>query len=150
PQCRARTRGPSSATSTGDVSIGEAAHLCAASPGGPRYDPAQSDSARTSVENGIWLCSNCADRVDKEWRDYPATTFHEWKSRHDEWLRNEIGRAQGIPAAELISPLLHVTEARIARDGKREFLFGHEPYLDSLTIAVALQNIGGSPANLVQ
>lgn len=44
--------------------IGEAAHIEAASEGGPRYNPAQSDEQRASFYNGIWVCSNCHAEID--------------------------------------------------------------------------------------
>ena len=41
------------------VSVGEAAHIYAASEGGPRFNPGMSEVERRSIENGIWLCSAC-------------------------------------------------------------------------------------------
>lgn len=35
------------------VSVGEAAHICAASEGGPRFNPGMSEAERRSIENGI-------------------------------------------------------------------------------------------------
>src|SRR2546427_8701422 len=63
PRCRALTEGPKEGTS-GSSSVGEAAHITAASPGGPRYDPGLTPEARSSAENGIWLCETCARRID--------------------------------------------------------------------------------------
>jgi ribosomal protein L37AE/L43A len=44
--------------------IGVAAHISGAAPGGPRYDASMSSEARKSINNGIWLCANCARLVD--------------------------------------------------------------------------------------
>ena len=59
PQCRQLTIG---ANESGDgiISVGEAAHICAASPGGKRYDVNMTSEERASIDNGIWLCRNCA------------------------------------------------------------------------------------------
>ena len=54
PQCRAATSGPHF-DSREVISEGVAAQICAASPGGPRHDVAQSQEQRRSIHNGIWL-----------------------------------------------------------------------------------------------
>jgi tRNA(Arg) A34 adenosine deaminase TadA len=51
---------------------GHAAHICAASKGGPRYDPSQSEEERRSSANGLWLCRECGDIVDKDENGYSA------------------------------------------------------------------------------
>lgn len=53
-QCRQATSGPASDPDR-VTSVGVAAHITAASPGGPRYDEALSEVERRSSENGIWL-----------------------------------------------------------------------------------------------
>ncbi|MBM7093290.1 hypothetical protein JTP67_33260, partial [Streptomyces sp. S12] len=40
----------------GSINIGVAAHITAASAGGPRYDPALTSEQRKHISNGIWLC----------------------------------------------------------------------------------------------
>lgn len=50
PQCRKPTIGPKGG-SPGTVSIGEAAHICAAAPGGKRYDINMSSDERSSYQN---------------------------------------------------------------------------------------------------
>jgi len=57
PDCRKLTSGPQE-DPTKAVSIGVAAHITAASEGGPRYDDSLSLEERSSVDNGIWLCQN--------------------------------------------------------------------------------------------
>jgi hypothetical protein len=56
PDCRAPTSGPSVSQASGEARAGIAAHIAAASPGGPRYDPTQSPQQRQSRDNAIWLC----------------------------------------------------------------------------------------------
>src|SRR6266568_3374531 len=62
PGCRALTIGPQD-DPTKAVNVGVAAHITAASPGGPRYDPGLSPEERRAPSNGIWLCQNCAKLV---------------------------------------------------------------------------------------
>lgn len=79
PQCSRPTIGPS--TEDGEsASIGVAAHIHAASSGGPRYNSNQSDYARASHENGIWLCQSCSRLVDIDFEGYSAAQLTEWKS----------------------------------------------------------------------
>ncbi len=53
PSCRALTSGPSNGTDEGTVNLGVAAHIKAAAPGGPRYDPRQTPEQRSSLTNGL-------------------------------------------------------------------------------------------------
>ncbi|GJE60561.1 hypothetical protein [Methylobacterium trifolii] len=80
PSCQSPTIGADQSTTDGVTLIGVAAHIKAASPGGPRYDPHQSQAERGSVKNGIWLCSNCATLVDKSGgANFSVTTLNQWK-----------------------------------------------------------------------
>jgi len=54
PECRASTSGPQDDPSK-SVNLGVAAHITAASPGGPRYDPGLSPEERSSAQNGMHL-----------------------------------------------------------------------------------------------
>jgi hypothetical protein len=76
--CRRRTIGPHSNEIKATL-VGEAAHICAASPGGPRYDPSMSDEERRSHDNGIWLCANCATEIDKDPARFPVSLLRKWK-----------------------------------------------------------------------
>ena len=44
---------------------GRAAHAVAASPGGPRFDDTYTVEQLKAAENGVHLCANCSDLVDK-------------------------------------------------------------------------------------
>lgn len=92
PQCRVPTIGPKDGTN-GTVSIGEAAHICAASPGGKRYDNSMSPEQRSSYENGIWLCRNCAAMIDRDEDYYTVDMLHMWKQLAElEASKNIMGR----------------------------------------------------------
>ncbi|XXQ67283.1 hypothetical protein ACKLNO_06430 [Neisseriaceae bacterium B1] len=74
-------------TTTADINIGEAAHIKAASPKGPRYDVTQTKEERSSIENAIWLCCVCAKIIDSDPENYPIEKLYEWKRNAE--LRNK-------------------------------------------------------------
>lgn len=59
--------------------LGVAAHICAASPGGPRYNAAQTPAERRGKENGVWLCQNCGRMVDADPASFPVDKLTKWK-----------------------------------------------------------------------
>jgi len=69
-----------------------AAHITAASTGGPRFDAALSPENRASAANGIWLCQNCAKLVDNDALRFPADFLREWKVRAEAEAFEQIGR----------------------------------------------------------
>ena len=66
------------------MNTGIAAHITAASPGGPRYDPAFSSDERREISNAIWLCSNCAKLIDSDIKHYTVELLRHWKSEAEE------------------------------------------------------------------
>ena len=90
PSCRVST----SAQSEGGAvtNIGKAAHISAASPGGPRYDESMTPEQRKSFENGIWLCANHADEIDKDVLAHPVVLLLQWKSEATVKAKEELGK----------------------------------------------------------
>jgi hypothetical protein len=82
PRCLKLTAGPASDGERG-LETGHGAHICAAAPGGPRYDPNQTEEERKSVANGLWLCRECGDIVDKDEAGYSSNELRAWKSNHE-------------------------------------------------------------------
>jgi hypothetical protein len=80
PSCRAPTIG---ATSDGESEIngGIASHICAAAPGGPRYDPKMTPEERRSASNGIWLCRLHGSTVDSHDPQFTVELLMEWKAQ---------------------------------------------------------------------
>ena len=64
PNCCKLTSGPHEDPSK-SVNIGVAAHITAAASGGKRYNSEISSEARKSIDNGMWLCQNCAKLIDQ-------------------------------------------------------------------------------------
>lgn len=78
PGCRQRTSG-SKSDGKGAINVGVAAHICAAAPGGPRYDSTMSSAERRSPENGIWLCANHARAADSGDPAFTVEEMRRWK-----------------------------------------------------------------------
>lgn len=92
PDCRVPT---SASTSDHKINnIGDAAHICAAASGGPRYDPSMTSDERSSIENGIWLCKNCARKIDNDPTKYPVSLLKEWKRKAIGLALAELGQKQ--------------------------------------------------------
>ena len=78
PNCGIKTVGPNS-DSKSFTNIRIAAHITAASEGGPRYNRFLTQGQRSSEMNGIWLCQNCAHLIDVDDKQYPETLLRKWK-----------------------------------------------------------------------
>ena len=78
PNCRKTTRG-AGVEKTSIINIGVAAHITAASEGGPRYDENITAQERRSFENGIWLCQSCSKLIDSDEIRYSVDKLKRWK-----------------------------------------------------------------------
>lgn len=78
PNCRCLTVGPQQ-NKEKTLTIGVAAHIKAAAPGGPRYDEYQTPVERISIENGIWLCGSHAKLIDNDELRYTVDILNQWK-----------------------------------------------------------------------
>lgn len=78
PDCGVPTAGPHTDPDKA-VNTGVAAHITAASPGGPRFDANLSSEQRSDLENALWLCQNCAKLVDSDSSRFTAHTLRHWK-----------------------------------------------------------------------
>ncbi len=97
PDCGRITSGPN-AHQDKSTRVGVAAHITAAAPGGPRFDPSLSSEERSSIKNGIWLCQYCSRLVDADHGRYPVSALYQWKQFAEERAQGEIeGRIQSAP-----------------------------------------------------
>ncbi len=102
PDCRALTIAPADADASKVLYIGKVAHIAAAAPGGPRYDASMTAEARMDISNAIFLCSSCAEMIDKNaGADFPAARLEEWKSQHEDWVRSNLNRRVDSPLSEV-------------------------------------------------
>jgi hypothetical protein len=94
PDCRVMSVAPSEADELKALYVGKAAHICAASVGGPRYDSEMTSDQRKHISNGIFLCSNCATMIDNNHgADFTVEQLKEWKSVHEEWIRENLNKS---------------------------------------------------------
>lgn len=93
PGCGVITIGPKMGDNTKSLNLGEAAHIHAASPNGPRYDENMTREERKSINNGIWLCRAHATFIDSDYKEYSDKTIRLWKLQAEksayENLRNQ-------------------------------------------------------------
>ncbi|MEZ5491035.1 MAG: hypothetical protein R3F50_12055 [Gammaproteobacteria bacterium] len=102
PTCRSPTVGATS-DGEGEINIGTAAHICAAAPGGPRYDEMMSSEERSSTRNGIWMCRDHGKAIDSPDPEFTVEQLREWKRQAEieSWrrvLRNETPREPAVTA----------------------------------------------------
>ena len=124
PSCDQATLGPHIDDETA-VNIGVAAHITAASPRGPRYDPSLSSEQRRSAANGIWACQSCAKLIDSDDVRFTVALLKEWKGRaeHQALQRVNAGRLVERRVAVLRRTLIghtnYVWDVVITPDGRR-------------------------------
>lgn len=94
PGCGANTSGPGSAPDK-VINLGVAAHITAASPGGPRYDAALTMTQRRSAANGIWLCQTCAKLVDADVSGFSVELLGRWKTQAEAHAAQTLGLSLG-------------------------------------------------------
>lgn len=124
PDCRVPTLAPSGKDQINNTGVG--AHIHAASKGGSRYDPNMTIEERKSIHNGLWLCSNCAAKIDRDDERYPAELLHAWKALAEDTALREQGKKlpaesdaidtltaafTGVPKSLLSKSIYHVHEA---------------------------------------
>jgi len=90
--CSVITTG-SNAEGSGLITIGAAAHICAAAEGGPRYDPAMTVEQRSSASNGIWLCRNHGDLIDDDPAYFTVQRLRDLKRKAERASWQQVLRA---------------------------------------------------------
>jgi len=90
PTCRVPTSGPTDAGGVNNTGV--AAHITAASEGGPRFEESLSREKRKSIENGIWLCSSCAKMIDGDTAKYTVNLINNWKRKAEAEAEQEQGK----------------------------------------------------------
>ena len=83
PRCGKPTSGADK-SGAGAINIGVAAHITAASAGGPRYDAALTPEQRKDASNGIWLCQDHAHAIDADDCGFSTETLRTWKRQAED------------------------------------------------------------------
>jgi hypothetical protein len=91
--CGQLTVGPSEESPSAVTNIGVAAHICAASPKGKRYDASMTPAQRSDISNAIWLCSNHAALIDRDAITYTVDCLREMKRSHEAACSESVLRA---------------------------------------------------------
>jgi hypothetical protein len=94
PTCRLLTNRPDPARTDKSLNLGVAAHICAASAGGPRYDATMSPEERKSPNNAIWLCQSCSRIIDSSPDAFTVDGLLAWK-RHAEIAATRDSKVTG-------------------------------------------------------
>ena len=95
-KCGATTFGPHTGRLDKYQNIGQAAHIAAAAPGGPRYNPKMQPEERMSVKNGLWLCSNCHSLIDRDTEEFTLPSLRQIKKEGEERARLDVGVATTV------------------------------------------------------
>ena len=89
--CRAPTSGPQVDPSK-SLNVGVAAHITAASSGGPRYNAALTPEERKHANNAIWLCQTHGKLVDNDKLRFTEEELRQWKQRAEGEALLRIGK----------------------------------------------------------
>lgn len=121
PSCRTSTSGPHSHDEKA-VHIGVAAHITAASSGGPRFDAKLSFADRTAIGNGIYLCEACAKLIDSDPSRFTVDLLQQWKRQAEREALEAIGGLAAQPHYPVAAdrphspiPKIHMMDYEAAR-----------------------------------
>lgn len=98
PACRALTAGPQDHPER-SVNLGVAAHISGAAVGGPRYNPVLTPSERSHIDNGIWLCQNCAKLIDSDLARFTEGLLRGWRTIAEDFARDSLGKTASASVA---------------------------------------------------
>ena len=90
PTCGINTVGASLENDSKVSSIGVAAHIYAAAPGGPRYDSSMTSKERSDIKNCLWLCQTHAHLIDTDEHTYTPELLKKWKEDAERVARNPL------------------------------------------------------------
>lgn len=104
--------------------IAEAAHINAASQGGPRSDELSTGEYLKSAANGIWLCKICHDKIDDDPDFYFEKKLRQWKEKHSKFVQQLVGKDFDLVHFELYARSRNVAQGLsylAFLEGKRVF-----------------------------
>ncbi|MEG1725588.1 MAG: hypothetical protein RR313_09360 [Anaerovoracaceae bacterium] len=93
PGCPNATIGASMETPSKTSVTGVAAHICAASENGPRYDTNMTREGRRAVENCIWMCETHARLIDTDINKYTVEVLRQWKKDAEKRASNLLANS---------------------------------------------------------
>jgi hypothetical protein len=106
-----------------DAPIGEAAHIYARRPAGPRGQGGLTPDQLNRVDNLILLCPLCHTKVDKESAKFPPELLLAWKEEHEAWVAT---LSESTPSDLLWTAILQDPDSQIdPADAKAALGRGH-------------------------
>jgi hypothetical protein len=149
PECRLPTIGAAQGHG-GVMNVGEAAHITAASPGGPRYDATLTTEERRAEANGIWLCRTHAKLVDSDDQHFTVDVLRGWKRDSEERsFRALMEAGTDITAQEQRATALDEVLVRLSEAAKRDLAaFKRMAWWPRYAVALGLRmpDEAGSPS----
>jgi hypothetical protein len=161
PNCGIVTSGPHEDEDKA-INVGVAAHITAASPGGPRYNKFLTPDERSAITNAIWLCQKCAKLIDSDVRAYTEELIRLWKRRHEAAIKAEIegmakfGNNSRLPARLSIDAIFShpsadnkacVLDIRVSNPGESDLMINAVQFQVLETVQQAL--LGGAQYSAV-
>ena len=139
PDCKKPTVG-SNTNKEKSTSIGVAAHITAASPGGPRYNSSLTVDQRSDMDNGIWLCQSCSTLIDKDPDKFTVSLLNKWRTEAEDESFNELMKNYPQALKENKPPIL---EAEITWTGTMRRALGlsyknRDVYKEAIPISLAI------------
>ncbi|MCX7546255.1 hypothetical protein [Marinicella gelatinilytica] len=131
--CRITTLGPSETHNI--TNIGEAAHIHGAKRGSARWVKDMTPEQRRDYDNGIWLCSGCHKKIDRDENRYPVKVLLRWKQDAEAEALNEIGKKSFTSADQ---------EKFVS-----SFVTGNNPDIPLNKLAKAVDNVFRGGANVI-
>ena len=108
PNCRKFTASPDYKDED-SLNLGIAAHIAAASEGGPRYDRNMTQDQRKHENNDIWLCNDCAHIIDSDREAYSTQTLLNFKRWAEKKAKSE-SRVKEDGIKKITEELVNVIE----------------------------------------
>ncbi|MFS8974488.1 hypothetical protein PO002_08260 [Cupriavidus necator] len=97
PGCRRFTVGATADDNSKAINVGTASHICAAAPGGPRFDENMSSAERSAATNGIWMCRDHGTAIDSTDSRFTVDELRMWKRKAEDDARRRVLYGEGIP-----------------------------------------------------
>jgi hypothetical protein len=94
-----------------DKPTGKIAHICAASPGGPRYDATMTTEQRGSAANLIYLCGDHHDAIDGQLNHHTVEFLRAAKADHERAVARAVRHAIGEVTFEHLEVICSVLSA---------------------------------------
>ena len=143
PDCGVLTRGAAS-DSDGTINVGVAAHITAASIGGPRFASTLTSDQRKHYSNGIWLCETHAKLVDSDASHFTVEELFSWKRLSERRSFQEVVLSKPSPLGAVLADDENVQTAidLLLDYSKSDLLaFQNMPGWPSHTIALNLKMV---------